>query len=152
MPALILALAGAVMISSCGNYSTEEIVVNSKEGVQFSATGLGQAIQQSKKENKPIFLLAFAGYCPACKKMKKSIFPDQETGSLFNKGFINAQVDIESEEGQKIVKEYDIEGTPTLLFLTPDGQVLNKASGYHSKEELIALAREVIFDGKPVIN
>jgi len=152
LQALIITMAGSLIISSCGNSSSEEVAVNSKEGVQFSAASLEQVAEQSKKENKPIFLLAHASYCSVCKKMKRTVFPEKEVGDLFNKNFINVQVDIESEEGKKIVKDYGIEGTPTLLFLAPDGQVINKASGFHNKEELIALTKGLSFDGKPVCN
>ena len=141
LPALILVLASSVIVSSCSNASSGEAFVNSKDGVQFSAVGLEQLKERSKKENKPIFLLAHASYCAACKKTIKTVFTEKETGDLFNKRFINVQVDIESEEGKKVVKDYGIEGTPTLLFLSPDGRVINKASGFHNKEELIALTR-----------
>lgn len=73
-----------------------------------------------------------------------------EVGDVFNKHFINAQVDIESEEEIKIVKDYEIIATSTLLFLAPDGQVINKSSGYQSQEELLILAKELKVEGKPV--
>ncbi len=82
--------------------------------------------------------------------MISNIFPLKEVGDVFNKNFINVQVDIESKEGIKMVKEYDIAGTPTLLFLTSDGQVINKASGYQSQQELLALTRGMKVEGKLV--
>ncbi|MBT9484477.1 thioredoxin family protein [Sediminibacterium sp.] len=136
-----LILVSSVTISSCGNASSGEAFVNSKEGIQFSASSLQQLKEQSKKESKPIFLLAHASYCAACKEMINTVFTDKETGDLFNKHFINTQIDIESEEGKKIVKDYGIEGTPTLLFLSPNGKMLKKESGFHNKEELITLTR-----------
>ncbi len=137
----VLILVSSVFIISCNNNSSTATFENAEEGVQFTSTGLTLLKDQSKKENKPIFLLAHASYCAACKEMINTVFTDKETGDLFNKRFINAQVDIESEEGKKMVQDYSIEGTPTLLFLGPDGQVLNKASGFHNKEELISLTR-----------
>jgi len=139
LPLLILLLVSTAIISSCGNTSPGATFVNSKEGVRFTAASLQQLKEQSKIESKPIFLLAHASYCVACKEMINTVFTDKVTGDLFNKRFINAQVDIESEEGKKIVKDYGIEATPTLLFISPDGKVLNKTSGFHSKEDLIAL-------------
>lgn len=73
--------------------------------------------------------------------MINTVFTDKETGDLVNKNFINTQIDIESEESKKIVKDYGIEGTPTLLFISPDGKVLKKESGFHNKKELITLTR-----------
>jgi len=48
--------------------------------------------------------------------MISNIFPLMEVGDVFNKHFINPQVDIVSEEEIKIVKDYEITATPTLLF------------------------------------
>jgi len=82
--------------------------------------------------------------------MISNIFPLMEVGDVFNKHFINPQVDIVSEEEIKIVKDYEITATPTLLFLAPDGQVINKASGYQSQQELLALTRGMKVEGKPL--
>lgn len=148
---LLMILVTSVLMIACNNGSGgESDSVNASRGIHFSDKTLEQVAVQSKLENKPIFLLAHASYCSVCRKMKKSVFSDKEIGDLFNKSFINAQSDIESEEGKKIVNDYEIIGTPTLLFLTPDGQVINKSSGFHSKEELIKLTMGISFNGKPV--
>ncbi len=147
---LLVILFTTIVIVACNSSSGEGLSLDSKDGIRFSGNTLEQVAAQSKQENKPVFLLAHASYCSACKKMKRSVFPEKEVGDLFNKSFINAQVDIESEEGKMVVKEYEITGTPTLLFLTPDGKVTNKASGFHSKDELIALTKGLSFNGKPV--
>lgn len=145
----VLLLTG-IILTACNGSSDNKALLKSKDGVQFSVSSIEQVTAQSKRENKPVFLLAHASYCSSCKKMIRTVFPEKEIGDLFNKSFINAQVDIESEEGKRIVKEYEINGTPTLLFLTPDGQVINKASGFHSKDDLIALTKNLSFEGKPV--
>lgn len=146
----LLLLLITIVFTACNSSSGDNVIAESKDGVHFFTGTLEAASALSKKENKPIFLLAHASYCSSCKKMKRSIFPLKEVGEVFNKNFINVQVDIESEEGIKVVKDYEITGTPTLLFLTPDGQVINKASGYQSQQELLALTRGMKVEGKPV--
>jgi len=131
-------------------YHDDKVSFESKDGIQFSAMKLQQAEAKSKIDDKPIFLLAHASYCSACKKMIRTVFPEKEIGDLFNKRFINVQVDIESEEGKKVVKNYEITGTPTLLFLTANGKVINKVSGFQSKDELISLAKGLTFPKESV--
>jgi thioredoxin 1 len=149
MVALFLSLIGIVLLIY-NAYHGDKVSFASKDGIQFSAMKLQQAEVQSKIGDKPIFLLAHASYCSACKKMIRTVFPEKEIGDLFNKRFINVQVDIESEEGKKVVKNYEITGTPTLLFLTANGKVINKVSGFQSKDELISLAKGLTFQGRPV--
>lgn len=126
-----------ILFSSCNGPA--QPYVNTAGAVTFPVEGLVQAEQLSKKENKPIFLFVHAGYCSACKAMKKDVLPDKEVGNVFNQKFVNAQIDIESAEGKELVKKYNIDATPTLFFLNADGDVIKRASGFHSKEELITL-------------
>lgn len=143
---IVITIVVATFNSGFGDTETTE----SKDGVHFFTGTLDEAVALSKKENKPMFLLAHASYCSSCKKMKKNIFPLKEVGDVFNKSFVNAQVDIESEEGIKVVKDYEVTGTPTLLFLTPDGKVINRSSGYQNKEELLALSNAILLVSKQV--
>jgi thioredoxin-related protein len=147
---LIVILVITIILFACNNSSGESLAMDSKDGIVFSNNTLEQAAAQSKQDSKPVFLLAHASYCSSCKKMKKSVFSEKEIGDLFNKCFINAQVDIESEEGRIIVKDYDITATPTLIFISPDGRVINKTSGFHNKEELIAVIKDLSLNGKSV--
>jgi len=140
----LLLLLITVVFAACNSSSGDNAIAASKDGVHFFTGTLEAATALSKKENKPIFLLAHASYCSSCKKMISNIFPLKEVGDLFNKNFINIQVNIESEEGIKIVKDYEVAGTPNLLFLTPDGKIINKSSGYQNKEELLALAGTIM--------
>ncbi len=47
-----------------------------------------------------------------------------EVGDVFNKHFINAQVDIESEEEIKIVKDYEITARQLCFFLRRTDRLL----------------------------
>ena len=145
---LFTLLLAVVLLTACGSSSNGKASFESKNGIQFSNIPLKQVIAQ--KESKPIFLFAHAGYCSSCKEMIKTVLPEKKVGDIFNTHFINAQVDIESEEGKELVRDFEITGTPTLLFLTPDGKLMNKVIGFQSKEELIALSKSLFFNGKPV--
>lgn len=142
-------LLAVALLGACGSSSNEKVSFQFKEGVQFSNSTVKQLV--TKNEGKPIFLFAHAGYCSSCREMIKTVLPEKEVGDIFNSRFISAQVDIESEEGKELVKDFGITGTPTLLFLTPDGKLINKVSGFLSKDELIALAKSTKVNGKPVM-
>lgn len=139
--AIILLLI--IILTACNSSANDKALLESKDGVHFSASSVSQVIANAKRENKPIFLFAHASYCPSCKNMIRTVLPEKEVGDMFNKLFINAQVDIETSEGEKIVEDYEITGTPTLLFLSPDGRIIKKENGFHSKEELTALVKSL---------
>lgn len=131
------------LFSGCSNPSDSITSLATKPGIQFNKLNWSQAIEQSQKEQKPIFLFAHANYCSSCKEMISTVLPEKEVGEIFNQHFINKEVDIESEEGKKLVTDFEITGTPTLLFLHPDGKIIKKVSGFQNKQELIDLTKGI---------
>ena len=116
----------------------------SQDGIKFGKQSFSQTIQQAKKENKLIFLDAFASWCGPCKLLDKNVFPKKEVGDYFNANFLNLHIDMEKGEGIEIAKKYSIYSYPTLLFIDGDGKVVYKAAGYMSPQELISIAKEAV--------
>ena len=116
----------------------------SQDGIKFGKQSFAQTLEQAKKENKLIFLDAFASWCGPCKLLDKNVFPKKEVGDYFNANFLNLHIDMEKGEGIEIAKKYSIYSYPTLLFINGDGKVVYKAAGYMSPQELISIAKEAV--------
>lgn len=116
----------------------------SQDGIKFGKQSFAQTLEQAKKENKLIFLDAFASWCGPCKLLDKNVFPKKEVGDYFNANFLNLHIDMEKGEGIEIAKKYSIYSYPTLLFIDGDGKVVYKAAGYMSPQELISIAKEAV--------
>lgn len=116
----------------------------SQDGIKFGKHSFVQTLEQAKKENKLIFLDAFASWCGPCKLLDQNVFPKKEVGDYFNANFLNLHIDMEKGEGIEIAKKYGIYSYPTLLFIDGDGKVVYKAVGYMSPQELISIAKEAV--------
>ena len=116
----------------------------SQDGIKFGKHSFVQTLEQAKKENKLIFLDAFASWCGPCKLLDQNVFPKKEVGDYFNANFLNLHIDMEKGEGIEIAKKYSIYSYPTLLFIDGDGKVVYKAAGYMSPQELISIAKEAV--------
>ena len=116
----------------------------SQNGIKFGKQSFAKTLEQAKKENKLIFLDAFASWCGPCKLLDKNVFPKKEVGDYFNANFLNLHIDMEKGEGIEIAKKYSIYSYPTLLFIDGDGKVVYKAAGYMSPQELISIAKEAV--------
>ena len=116
----------------------------SQDGIKFGKQSFVQTLEQAKKENKLIFLDAFASWCGPCKLLDQNVFPKKEVGDYFNANFLNLHIDMEKGEGIEIAKKYSIYSYPTLLFIDGDGKVVYKAAGYMSPQELISIAKEAV--------
>ncbi|MCC6726025.1 MAG: thioredoxin family protein [Saprospiraceae bacterium] len=110
------------------------------QGIQFSHGTWKELKAMAAKENKLIFMDAYAEWCGPCKKMAKDVFTQKEVGEYFNAKFINVKMDMEKGEGIGLSNEFGIQAYPTLLFINSDGKVVHRAVGYHTSDLLINLA------------
>ena len=85
----------------------------------------GLALAQSSK--KPVMADFYAVWCGWCKKLDKDVYTDPEVAAL-SKQFVCVKVDTD-KYGQESSK-YGVQGLPTIIFMNPDGSVIDKVVGY----------------------
>lgn len=117
---------------------------NTQRGVSFFVeTELERMMHIAKRENKNIFVDTYTEWCVPCKKLDKE-FLNQELGEYFNEQFVNVKFDMDSPAGKEIHRKYDVFFVPTLLILSPQGELKLKIDqGLISAEELLLAARQV---------
>ena len=119
-----------------------------KNGLIFTAQTWEEAKAQAEKENKLIFLDAYTSWCAPCQLMEEHIFTHLLVGQQYNDNFINLHMNMEKGEGRLFVSRYNISIYPTLIYLTSDGTVVHKVSGFKGVEELNNEARIALIPGK----
>jgi len=102
-------------------------------------TDFKQAQAIAQKEHKPIVML-FTGsdWCPPCRAMHNELFVNKDFKKL-SKKVVLVMVDFprrkpmskeQRRKNQELARKYHHGGVPTFVALTPDGEVINKISGY----------------------
>ena len=109
--------------------------------IDFENISYDQALEQSKKEFKIIFVDAYASWCGPCKRMSRDVFPDDKVSAFFNKHFINLKIDMEKGEGPKLAKAFKITSYPTFLFINQQGQIIHSSKGGRSIDQFLELAK-----------
>ena len=99
------------------------------QGIEFFHGTFNEALEESKKTGKPIFMDAYAKWCGPCKRMAATTFMDESVGGYFNKNFINLKVDWEESEGMSLRGKFAVSAFPTLFFIGSDGAVITKVVG-----------------------
>lgn len=99
------------------------------QGIDFFHGSFNEALEESKKTGKPIFMDAFAKWCGPCKRMAATTFKDEAVGEFFNKNFINLKIDWEESEGVSLRGKYAVSAFPTLFFIGSNGEVIHKIVG-----------------------
>lgn len=115
---------------------------------------------KAKQENKYIFIDCYASWCLPCKQMDKNIYPNDSIGQFYNTTFICVKVQFDSSikdndqikewyaDADKIKKEYKIEAFPSFLYLSPNGELVNKATGYRDVKTFLQLGEDALNPSK----
>jgi thioredoxin-related protein len=119
-------------------------VLCSAQGINFQENTFNQLLSKAKKENKILFIDAYAVWCGPCKNMSKNVFTEALVGKFYNTNFINAKIDMEKGEGIIIAANYNVTAYPTLLFIDENGKLLHKIVGFKNPEEFINVGKAAL--------
>ncbi|MBP1167916.1 thioredoxin-related protein [Chryseobacterium sp. PvR013] len=112
------------------------------QGIKFEDSNFASILAKAKKENKLVFIDAYASWCGPCKLMVKNIFPLQSVGDYYNSHFINAKIDMEKGEGIELAKKYNVKAFPTYLFIDGNGEAVHRTLGYVEEKDFIQFAKD----------
>ncbi|WP_307450178.1 MULTISPECIES: thioredoxin family protein [Chryseobacterium] len=112
------------------------------QGIKFEDSNFANILAKAKKENKLVFIDAYASWCGPCKLMAKNIFPLQAVGDYYNGHFINAKIDMEKGEGVDLAKKYNVKAFPTYLFINGNGEEVHRTLGYVEEKDFIQFAKD----------
>ena len=110
-------------------------------GIHFLESGWSKALEQAQKENKPIFLDAYASWCGPCKMLKRNTFSKKEAGDFFNAHFINVAIDMEKGDGPALAEKFEVDAYPTLIIADKNGNILTYTKGYMNAVELVEFGK-----------
>lgn len=116
------------------NSDSQTTGIDFKVGTSYSFENIKM---EATRDHKIIFIDFFATWCGPCKHMESTVFNKKAVGDKFNSTFINYKVDIETPEGRKVAKLYNINAYPTYLFLKSDGAVLYRLEGVFTENGMI---------------
>jgi thioredoxin-related protein len=98
------------------------------------------ALAQAKSQNK-LVLLDFTGsdWCGYCKLLDKEVLSQQSFKDFADKNYVavtldyphnTPQSDAVKQQNDDLAKQFNIEGFPTLIVLSPDGKEIGRQVGY----------------------
>ncbi len=137
---LIIAGFGISVFAISGIYKND-LSISNKNGISFSDLTWEESLNKAEKENKPIFLDAYASWCGPCKLLKNTTLADEKAGRFFNEQFINVTFDMEKGEGQKLARKFNVSAYPTLVIINPEGEPLAILEGYVKPDKLIKFGK-----------
>jgi thiol:disulfide interchange protein DsbD len=87
-----------------------------------SSEELERILQRAKAENKPIMLDYYADWCISCKEMEAITFTNPEVAKAMGRFvLVQADVTINSQQSQALLKQFSLYGPPAILFFNGAG-------------------------------
>jgi thiol:disulfide interchange protein len=103
-------------------------------------TSLEAGLAQAQRDGRPVFVDFQASWCPPCIAMQHDVWPDARVGQLLTERYVPVSIDVDADpEGASI--RYGVRAIPTILLLSPDGQVLERAT-YMGRGALVRFLEE----------
>jgi len=123
--------ANAALMTLPKNY----LAPRTGEDTRFIAYALGIVGRErgAGGQSKPTVLDFYASWCHPCKLLEQDMDKVKSTyGDKVN--FMSINVDDPSNE--QVIEQYDVSPIPTVVFLSPDGQVVSYSIGYSGPQNV----------------
>lgn len=107
----------------------------------FAWPAFDEAVAAAEKSGKPILVDIYAPWCGWCRKMQKEVYGNDALEAYVKNHFEYGRLNIDDSETRHPFKDYGLtsqqlghalgaQGTPTTVFLEPNGDYITRLDGY----------------------
>jgi thiol:disulfide interchange protein len=83
---------------------------------------LAEALSKAQVEQKRVLADMSAIWCPTCRKLDQQVFANNKVQSIIKQHFVFARIEYDSAEGKHFMQKYAVQGFPTILVLSAQGE------------------------------
>ncbi len=104
-----------------------------------------KAFDLAREKNKLLMIDFWADWCAACIELDHKTFSVPEIYNTINLDFIPLKIDGSkvTDELKSIWAEFGVKGLPTVLFLTPDGEELERFEAFRNVDQVMQVLERV---------
>ena len=121
----------------CPAAKAQETISKSSAQINFIENSWTEALKQAARQNKYIFVDAYASWCGPCKLLKATTFKDSKVARFYNSNFINVAMDMEKGDGPQLAAKWGLQAYPTMIIFDPKGKPVYGTVGYIKADDLI---------------
>jgi tetratricopeptide (TPR) repeat protein len=109
-----------------------------------------ELLKRARAENKPLMIDMYAVWCGPCKLMDRTTFSDPAVGDWAKRNVIPVKIDAEKGEGRKLAQRYMVSSFPTVLFIDPSGQEIDRLVAAYPPAPFLSEAAAVVAGSSPL--
>jgi len=102
---------------------------------------LGAATKRAAEENTLVFVEFYTDWCSWCRRLESETLTDREVKDALS-GFVAIRLDAE-KDGLEAARRFGVESYPTMIFLDPAGEEVERISGYLPPDKFIEELRRI---------
>lgn len=114
--------------------------------VAFADMELPLALKAAKDTDKNLFVYVYSRQDQASLLVERNVLNLDRVADFYNQNFINLRVSADQIQ----MHEYRLQGTPSFLYLTPNGKILFQATGYSDAEQLLQYGNTALEKAKGI--
>lgn len=103
---------------------------------EFFKGTYSEAMEKASRENKKVLLYFTAKWCGPCQVMQRNAFPSDSITSIIDADYVALKIDKDSHSGERLSKQFSVQGLPTILIIDSTGTVVGKKLGYKNVRDL----------------
>lgn len=104
---------------------------------------LRSALNDAKKNGKPIVAVFSAIWCGPCQAMKQDVYPSAEVTAYHDK-FNWAYLDVDDNSNDKDKTKFGVSSIPHIQFLNAEGKPIDKQVGANSPADFAKVLKGVL--------
>ena len=103
-------------------------------------SNLRSSLKKAKRKGTPVMLYFYTNWCSWCEKMERETLSDREVSNLARKLIC---VKINGDRDKETVKEYNVTGYPTVIFLASSGSMIRNMGGYQEPADFAKVMERI---------
>ena len=153
MPRLLLALAFALVALPAARPAAAQTDASQIPASAPDWLSMADAVARSKAQSKPIVVHTYAVWCGWCARFDQEVYTDSTVQAYLGEHFVATRIDLEGQAPvpffehtvsmQQLGNAFGVTGTPTTVFIGPDGMPITKLPGYTNVATLLLVLRYV---------
>jgi thioredoxin-related protein/Flp pilus assembly protein TadD len=112
--------------------------------IHFLKGRLGDATMKAEKEKKSVMVDFITDWCRWCDTLDARTYSDASVASYVNTHLVAIKIDAEKGEGIEIAKKYGVNAYPTIVFIKPDGEEIDRILGYVPAEPFLKTVTDYV--------